>query len=345
MISRFQSEGEEIDDRAAEWLAQRGDGLSPAQAAEFSRWREADPRHEAAIRRLEATHAILARLPETPAAEAMLRELDKLTKPVSTVARFPRWAKIAASLAAAAAVALLAWPHFYAAPNTGQNSFLYATETGSRKSVDLPDGSTLALSGGSEVQIEFLSATRKLQLNRGEAHFSVAKDADRPFLVSAGTVTVRAVGTAFTVRRESASVEVIVTEGKVRVTRDDLPAGAAANSEPMNLVAGDRAVIDTSAYAAGSEGAKLTPVVIREKLTWQTPRMVFSNTPLSEVVERFNRYSRVQLEIADQELADRPVGGSFDATNAESFAKLLSASGDVTVTKVSETKIVLSKGR
>src|SRR5260370_1274200 len=56
-----------------------------------------------------------------------------------------------------------------------------------------------------------------VRLTRGEAHLAVAKDSSRPFIVTAGGVSVRAVGTAFNVRRVEQRVEVFVTEGKVRI--------------------------------------------------------------------------------------------------------------------------------
>jgi transmembrane sensor len=51
----------------------------------------------------------------------------------------------------------------------------------------------------------------------GEAHFFVEKDPQRPFVVNAAGIDVRAVGTAFNVRIDPAAVEVLVTEGRVRV--------------------------------------------------------------------------------------------------------------------------------
>jgi transmembrane sensor len=42
---------------------------------------------------------------------------------------------------------------------------------------------------------------RQVKLDRGEAWFQVAKDPQRPFVVESGPVRVRAVGTAFSVRR------------------------------------------------------------------------------------------------------------------------------------------------
>jgi transmembrane sensor len=212
---------------------------------------------------------------------------------------------------------------------------------GQHQSINLPDGSTLVLNSGSEVEVAFEPAERRVRLQHGEAHFYVAKDVSRPFLVTAGAVTVRAVGTAFNVRRQAAAIEVLVTEGKVKVSREDAPHLTAGELEPIFLVAGERAFID-SVPAAAAIAATQTAAP-SERNAQRAPRLMFNNTPLSDVVERFNHSSRVQMEIADPDLASRSVGGNFDADNAESFINLLSTAGDVRVERVSDNRVLLHK--
>src|SRR3546814_7473302 len=60
---------------------------------------------------------------------------------------------------------------------------------------------------------------RQVALKDGEAWFQVAKDRARPFVVEIGDVRVRAVGTAFAVKRTAAGVDVQVTEGVVEIWR------------------------------------------------------------------------------------------------------------------------------
>jgi transmembrane sensor len=326
--------------QAAELLTRRDAGWSPEDAAEFALWRAADPRHEAAVRQIESTQRLLARLPESPAAAAMFDELEALYRSPARGVHLGPWLKAAGGLAAAAAIAFAAWT---LAPRAQPHSTIsFATLAGQHRAVDLTDGSTLLLNSGSEVDVEYRSGERRVNLRQGEVHFSVAKDEARPFIVAAGAVKVRAVGTAFNVKRAAAAIEVIVTEGKVRVSRDDLPAAAAA---PLFLVAGESTVVATLAADPVTGAVRLAPEAVREKLAWQAPRLEFTDTPLSEVVAKFNRYSRVQLELGDAELAARPVGGTFNADNAEAFVSLLLASGDVRIERVSETHLVLRQAR
>ncbi len=317
---------------AAVWLAQRDAGFSAAQAAAFERWRDADPRHAAALRRAEATQRLLARLPESPSAQALLAEADALVASRPRVIPFSTLWKSAAGLAAAAA---LAFAFFHPSSQLESANAAYTTAAGQHQSLNLPDGSTLVLSSASQVQVAFAPAERRVHLQHGEAHFYVAKDTSRPFIVSAGDVAVRAVGTAFNVRRHTAGVEVLVTEGKVQVTRTDT-----STPEPIFLVAGERAFVD--GLPAASLAADLPAT---ERAADRAPRLMFNNTPLADVVERFNRYSRVQMEIADPDLAARAIGGNFDADNAESFINLLSAAGDVRIERVSPDRVLLHKAR
>ena len=84
---------------------------------------------------------------------------------------------------------------------------------------------------------------------------------------------------------------------------------------------------------------------MREKLLWQEQRLVFLETPLSEVLEQFNRRNTVQISLGDAELATLPVGGSFRPENVESFVHLLASNGDIIVERTSPDRIVLRKSR
>lgn len=328
-----------IDAMAAEWLAWRDTGLNARQAAEFARWRAMDPRHDEAIRHIEAAQTLLARLPETPDAAAMYAEIDALCAAHRRRVWRTTGVRATIGLAAAAAVALAFWLPLRIGP-----SQVYSTTAESRKSIDLPDGSTVALQENSEVRVDFRPHERRLGLEFGEAHFSVAKDQTRPFVVSVGPVTVQAVGTAFTIRRSASDVNVIVTEGQVRITRTDPDTAHPTAVAPLNLIAGERIRIPTVAANGSGDGA-VQSFVVDENQTWEAPHIVFANTTFAEAIEQFNRYSRTQMEIADPELRTKTLGGNFNANNADAFIKLLLASGEVSVERVSETRVVLYAAR
>jgi transmembrane sensor len=93
----------------------------------------------------------------------------------------------------------------------------YTTDIGERRSITLPDGSTVDLNARSKLRIEFTEDERRIVLLDGQALFQVAKDKNRPFTVASGEATVRAVGTQFDVNRRPNGTTVTVLEGRVAV--------------------------------------------------------------------------------------------------------------------------------
>jgi transmembrane sensor len=228
----------------------------------------------------------------------------------------------------------------------------YATTVDGYERVTLQDGSLLELNASSEARVRFTKDERRVELRRGEAHFTVAKNPARPFWVEAGTVSVRAVGTAFNVRLGAKVVEVLVTEGRVAVaTTEDgrrrTDGGNAIQASVLGppsseLTVGERLVVP----GAGSNAPpveKLDSVAIREALAWQGPRLTFLDTPLSVVVSQFNRRNQAQLVIRDAELEALPIGGSFRAENLEGFVRLLEQDNDIVVDRSEPSRIVLRK--
>ena len=317
-----------IEAAAAAWLSLRDRGMTAEETAGFVHWLQQDPRHAEVFDELARTWLDCDRLASVPAAPpppGTAPDADLLA-PRLRRRRFRvlPWSALAA---AAAAVILLALATLVRNPR-------HAAETavGGFEKVDLPDGSIAQLNTDSAIDLAFSGGERRVVLVRGEVHFTVARDPGRPFVVSAGPVTVRAVGTAFNVRQRDAAVEVLVTEG--RVSLDDAalapshfsnaPAEAAAMS-PI-LVAGDRALVPNRSAGAGGTVAsldKVSPSGLQRALAWQERRLEFESVPLSEVVGEFNRYNRRQLVIEDPALAAKRFSGTFRADGYESLVRLL----------------------
>jgi transmembrane sensor len=342
-----------IEEAASAWLVQRAEGFSSAQRREFERWRQADPRHAAAVARLEATCALLEQM---PVVRAELQPVVEFPAPARALRprprRTPAFAPLLVGLAAVVTLAAIGgWLWQRAQPAALQ----YVTSIGGYERVVLADGSLLELNASSEVHVDLAVRERRLALVRGEAHFTVAPDPGRPFIVSAGGVAVRAVGTAFNVRLAAAAVEVLVTEGQVAVSEPVARSGSTATA--TFLRANERTQVRTSpsrsgVVAAGAPASaplpaaspvieRLAPEALRDALSWQERRLVFSATPLREVVVQFNRRNRVQLVLGDPALGERPVGGTFAADNVEGFVRLLEGSDTFRVERRDDGSVVL----
>ena len=341
---------EAIEATAAAWLAQRDDGLTPQEEVEFAHWRRADPRHEEAVARLEATWHTLLQLQSFRPAARRHPDRDLLAHP--RYRKVIPFSAVAAGVGLAAAVALAAvwwWPRPASRPDAEPETQHYATTAGGYQRLTLADGSLVELNASSEVNVQYTPAERRVWLVRGEANFSVAKNKERPFLVQVGPVTVRAVGTAFNVRLDVRRVEVLVTEGKVQVNNDVTAARPATAPvlEPALLVAGQRAVIamPTATTIPAPVVEQLTAEALREELAWQDSRLVFIETPLAKVVQQFNRRNQVQIELGDPALGSLPVGGSFRAENVEAFVRLLARDQGIVVERLDSDHIILHKAR
>ncbi len=323
---------EEVALAASGWIVRHNRGLTAEEQDEFSSWLAADPRHGewwAKRRQAWAEFDVLTEWRPEHSAEP---NPDLLAAPRGRRRRRLKWiVPVTLALAAGVAVALIV---LRPAP-AGKNVPVIAAAAG-YESRALDDGTVVELNGGAEIEVRFTAAERRVRLVRGEAHFQVAKNPIRPFVVEAGGVAVRAVGTAFNVLLGSQAVDVLVTEGRVRV---DPPATAAAVNVAPDISAGQRVVVSLSGGAA--------PVVttvsdeeIARRLAWQPRLLDFSATPLEEVAAEFNRRNRTQLVLADPALRAMPIVASFRSDNLDGFVRMLEISAGVSAERTGDMVVL-----
>ena len=153
--------------------------------------------------------------------------------------------------------------------------------------------------------------TREIYLRKGEAHFQVAHDRSRPFLVHAGDAVVRAVGTAFEVRvLTDQHVDVVVNEGRVEV-QAAIPVSQNAGAHPHSvsatavraLNAGERLSTASLDYAV----MPITAQQLSTELAWREGAIIFDGEPLSEAIAEIERYTDARIVVSDP--ADRRFAG------------------------------------
>jgi transmembrane sensor len=319
----------DIEFEAANWLIRLERDPSAQLRADFSAWVAGDPRNHAAFIRLEETWSradILKRLrPLDGAVDEQV--LNKFARPAPGL-DLPRKRKppLLVVIAALVVVAVGATTGIVVLRSGWQ---VYETDFGGFQRVALADGSTAMLNTDSRIRARMRSGRRQIVLDRGEALFTVAHDARRPFDVAAGDTVVRAVGTVFAVRlRDARQVDVIITEGRVAIDPpDDSPEDKLP--QPPGLPA-------TTTLAPGETVSvkdhrlhvqKIDTEQVTHKLAWTQGRIWFDRATLAEAVAEFNRYNRRQLVIDDPRIAGLPLGGAFDATGLDSFVAALRTLG------------------
>lgn len=97
----------------------------------------------------------------------------------------------------------------------------FATGIGERKKLTLPDGSTIWLNSGSRLRVHhaWVDSLREVWLEDGEAFFTIAPDAKRPFIVHTVEMTTRVLGTSFNINayKDLPQAVITVSSGKVGV--------------------------------------------------------------------------------------------------------------------------------
>jgi transmembrane sensor len=296
--------GRAIDAAASEWVVKLDRGLTSAEQTALETWLAGDTHCLGALARAQAAwvyvgHARVFRtageLRESRAARGW-----RMARP---------WASAAAALLCLATTALT-WQRY------AQTHLV--TSLGEVRRAALVDGSHVTLDTRSRVSVRFESTTRFVVLESGEALFEVAKNSKRPFVVQAGNFRVRAVGTAFMVRRRSDDdIDITVTQGTVDVWRQT------SSPEPaVRLTAGKHTKATPKEIAPP---AQLSAAQLTEATAWVTEVIDLNGRTLGEAAAEFNRYNRQAVVISDPELAAETVVGRFQATDPNAFVMAAAA--------------------
>lgn len=268
--------------------------------------------------------------PKPPTLEPLLRGPQTPTLAPSSV---KRWG-LAASLLVVigASIGYYNWPF----------DSTYRTPVGGIASVPMSDGSKVTLNTDSRIRLAVTETERRVELERGEAFFEVAKDPDRPFVVAAGGKRVIAVGTQFSVRRDRDDVRVFVAEGAVRVENETEPEAREGSNEfkLLTLSAGSIAC----ASDAGVLLQESTVPEIESYLSWRTGHLIFRDTALADAVAEFNRYNTRKIVIEDPAVAAIRLSGKFRSTQFEAFVRLMEEGFPVRARRVGD-EIVLTDSR
>lgn len=270
-----------IWDQAARFADQALSGNDTQQAQD---WRKADPRHEAAYRRMvqiggdQALRDALSRFAHAPD-----RPKPWWRRP-SVVYGVP--------VALAACLCLLVMPPVVAEWMTPLS--VYDTPAGQTRVVVLADGSRVTLNGGTRLEARLTAWRREVRLKAGEAYFAVAPDPQRPFDVRLEQGKVRVIGTQFNLSYLPEGVELDVYEGKVRLSDDQRSYGL--------FTRGMRARLEDGVLKPG-------PRFDPEGGDWRAGWIEPESWPLERVVLALSRHSGVPIRFADESLKHKRIVG------------------------------------
>lgn len=316
--------------RFAEWITR-----SPAHMREYAEvealWEEA----AAFGPELRSTDGVIALFPGEP--RARRRAPERL--------RALPWRLAAAVLAClAVAAALLATPPVRTAL-FAPDPPVYATQRGESRVVTLPDGSDIHLNTATRVSVHYTPEERLIRLEAGQAFFDVETDPARPFLVSAETATVEAVGTSFDVRSFDSELSVTVVEGEVVVRSAPESGHAGARDESWQTSLRANQQIRMAMESVARPGPKPVSVSARQATSWRQNMLIFDDRPLSEVVSELNRYNRVRIILLGAGTESVRVSGTFNPRDPGAFASTVSAAAGLDMRTDQTGDIILREMR
>ncbi|MBB5708050.1 FecR domain-containing protein [Sphingopyxis panaciterrulae] len=295
-MSASSGNGADIDARASAWAIRSAErALGEQEQKELDSWLAADSRHLGAYVRAQALWLDLDRV------AALDGGARRNPSPPARKRVWRRYA-MAASLAVVVAGGAVAYDQLAGRVATGRSEV---------RRIALEDGSIVTLNGNSAVQIRYEDDIRRVVLRRGEASFEVAHNSERPFVVSADGVKVRAVGTEFVVGIEDDGVEVTVEEGVVAI------AGRASGLAAPRYIRRNEQFV---AAATGPRKAMLDSVDVERRIAWRKGLLVFNGQRLGDAAAEVNRYSDLRVTIDDPTLARAEFMGVFKLGDARAFA-------------------------
>ena len=201
---------------------------------------------------------------------------------------------------------------------------------GIRSQVVLPDGSKVWLNAESTIkfQVPFQENSRNIDIV-GEAFFDVVKNPDQPFVVQSGNVKVKVLGTRFNYKAfaDDENIEVVLEEGKIALNLQS----DSKNKETI-LIPGDRAVIE-------KESSKTTVrnENINKYIAWHSGKLVFDNSPMSEVAQLLERWYGVEVPVLDSEIMNYRFTTTFENESLFQVIELLGLSSPIGIKYVPAT--------
>jgi transmembrane sensor len=343
----------QINEAAAAWVIAHDRGLSAAEQDAFSEWLAADPRHKAAFAMQDRAWREFDLLEQWRPRHSREPNPDILNGVLlKRIRRTRTWLRRGVEIAACVGLLALFGYAFMGRTPEAPAPVVATTgweerrvSAGESRLVALPDGSEIDLNRDSELVVRFTPERRTVEVTRGEAFFTVAKDASRPFDVLAKGATVRAVGTQFGVRLADDHVAVVVAEGRVILGATDIVQHAVVGQELTGAVSLGSG--DYSEWAVGTANLRATvralPAAETSRLLeWKPEVLDFVSTPLAAVVGEFNKRNEVKIELVDESLASLPIVASFRSNNVAGFVALLEVTGVARARHVAPDRIELS---
>lgn len=208
--------------------------------------------------------------------------------------------KIAAVFVVVAGVAWIVYTYNYTsqvvpvADVVSEERITKENPNGIKTRIKLPDGTKVWLNSGSKISYPraFSQNIRRVELD-GEAFFDVQRDTSKPFIVYAGNVETRVLGTSFNVMAyEKRNVAITVATGKVQVSSFD---NESLKKSTIDLIPDQQATFDLT-----TGNINVNKIDASRFSAWTEGRLIFDEMKLDEVVQNLERWYGVKVFVQSE---------------------------------------------
>ncbi|MDF9799391.1 transmembrane sensor [Catalinimonas alkaloidigena] len=205
---------------------------------------------------------------------------------------------------------------YYTFSSSDESSLLvYRTDYGEQKTIQLPDSSLVRLNANSKLIINptwEIDSLREVWLE-GEAYFSVAKKPAHhtKFVVHAQELNVEVLGTQFNVNTMEGATEVVLDEGKIKLSKSD-------NTETITMSPGEMATFSVSTRRITKK--QVNPQLYR---SWKEGYLTYEEARLSEVLKDVQQTFGYTIVVKDSLLLEETISGALSSNDLDSLLIVL----------------------
>lgn len=217
--------------------------------------------------------------------------------------------------------------------NPGANTFATLQEAvphGKPEKKTLPDGSIVWINAGSKISYTTEQNIRSVHLE-GQAYFIVHHDAGHPFIVHAGNIAVKALGTEFNVLAYPGEdhVEATLIKGKVQVTMEEKPDQKIILSPYEKFTIVNQRIAVKNKVPRNEISYEVKPVKVLPALNevtevaWMQDKLAFQNEPFFILAKKMERRYDVHIVFQNEAIKKETLSGIFENENIQKAMRVL----------------------
>lgn len=187
-------------------------------------------------------------------------------------------------------------------PQESLNTFY--TEKGVKSTIILPDGTNVKLNSNTRITFpnRFIGKTREVHLS-GEAFFDVVSDSLHPLVLTTDRdLVIKVTGTKFNIKSypDDNKEEATLYEGRISLISKE--------GDTYNMLPDNQLIVTPHKKPVKVDSPKMDDIK-----AWTEGRLVFEDTPLSDVIKMLERWHGVEFVISDNSVLDKTITGTFSS--------------------------------